>query len=260
MGPGTVTMKAVQQSDMETDGYLASLRADGTSLSAAARGAPSAPVPSCPEWDMTALVGHTSAVHHWVTHIMRTRATERPAKRFADDVPAEPAAVLSWYDDGLVTLLEVLARVDPAESVWNWFDGKPAPASFWHRRMAHETAVHRWDAQQAAGDPQPIDATLAIDGIDEYLGFLTGGFSDGPIEGLAGSLHLHATDCEGEWLVALAPDHLEHRRGHEKADAAIRASASDLFLWIVNRLAAGSSRLEVFGDRALVDRWRQLEF
>ena len=38
------------------------------------------------------------------------------------------------------------------------------------RRMAHETSMHRWDADNAQGDPAPIDPELAIDGIDEALG------------------------------------------------------------------------------------------
>jgi uncharacterized protein (TIGR03083 family) len=245
---------------MEPDAYLEHVRADGTALAAAARKAPEAPVPTCPEWDMSGLVGHTSAVHHWVAGIVGTKATERPARRRPADFPAGPDALLAWYDEGLADLLEVLAKADPSELVWNWFDDKPAETGFWHRRMAHETAVHRWDAQAAAGDPQPIDAALALDGIDEFLGFLASWMADEPIEALTGSLHLHATDADGEWLLALAPDHLERRREHAKADAAIRASASDLFLWTVNRLPADSAGLEIFGDRAIVDSWRQLKF
>jgi uncharacterized protein (TIGR03083 family) len=245
---------------MEPDAYLEHVQADGTALAAAARKAPEAPVPTCPEWDMSGLVGHTSAVHHWVAGIVRTKATERPVRRRPADFPTGPDALLAWYDEGLADLLEVLAKADAFELVWNWFDDRPAETRFWHRRMAHETAVHRWDAQAAAGDPQPIDATLALDGVDELLGFLAGGIPDDPIVGLKGSLHLHATDADGEWLLALAPDRLEQRREHAKADAAVRASASDLFLWTINRLPADSPRLEIFGDRAIVDSWRQLKF
>src|SRR5262249_9741619 len=85
---------------------------------------------------------------------------------------------------------------------------KPAPARFWHRRAAQETAVHRFDAQFAAGDAKPIDADLALDGIDEHLGFVAFGLAVKPVEGLSGSLHLHASDVEGEWVQQLAPDRL----------------------------------------------------
>jgi uncharacterized protein (TIGR03083 family) len=245
---------------MEPDAYLEHVRADGTALAAAAAKAPMAPVPTCPDWDMTGLVGHTAAVHHWVAGIVRTKATERPARRRPSDVATEPGAVLAWFDEGLADLLEVLAKADPSELVWNWFDDKPAETRFWHRRMAHETAVHRWDAQAAAGDPRSIDRPLALDGIDEFLGFLARWLPGEPIDGLTGSLHLHATDGDGEWLLALAPDHLGHRREHAKADAAVRAPASDLLLWMINRLPADSPGLEIFGDRAIVDSWRQLKF
>src|SRR5215469_3181220 len=55
----------------------------------------------------------------------------------------------------------------------------PAPAGFWIRRMAHETLVHRADAQLAAGAaPEPlIEAEVAADAIDEWLMLLAGGFA-----------------------------------------------------------------------------------
>jgi uncharacterized protein (TIGR03083 family) len=244
---------------MEPAEYLEWVRTDGAALAGAAKAAPGAPVASCPEWDMTALVGHTSAVHHWVAEIVRTGATERIRRKFAPDVPTQPDAALAWFDEGLTDVLAVLGRADPDAPVWNWFDNRPAPTRFWHRRMAHETAVHRWDAQAAAGQPEPIDAALAVDGIDEYLQFIAGGPGETG-ERLNGSLHLHATDTEGEWSLDLAPDHIESRREHTKADAAIRATASDLLLWSVNRRAAEPPDFEVFGNRAIVNAWRQLTF
>jgi uncharacterized protein (TIGR03083 family) len=245
---------------MELDAYLEHVRADGRALVAAAAQAPRAPVPSCPEWDMTGLVGHTSAVHHWVANIVRTAAQERPDRRFIKEIPTDPEDVLAWYDEGLGDLVEVLAQADPSELVWNWFDDKPAETRFWHRRMAQETVVHRWDAQSAAGDPQSIDPALAVDGIDEWLNILAHDTPGERGDPLSGSLHLHATDLEGEWLVELTADHVEYREGHAKADAAIRGSASDLYLWTLNRLPADSPGLEVFGDPTLVDRWRHLKF
>ena len=46
--------------------------------------------------------------------------------------------------------------------------------------MAHETLVHRADAQLAAGaEPEPvIEAEIAADAIDEWLMLLTGGLGD----------------------------------------------------------------------------------
>ena len=50
----------------------------------------------------------------------------------------------------------------------------PSPLAFWARRQAHETAVHRYDAQSAApgGPPAPagaFDPAFAADGVDELI-------------------------------------------------------------------------------------------
>ncbi len=107
---------------------------------------------------------------------------------------------------------------------------------------------------------QPVASELAVDGIDEYLSFVALWLARSPVEGLAGSLHLHATDVEGEWSLQLQPDHLTHTRSHAKADAAIRGPVSDLLLWMVNRVPADSPTLQLFGDPAIVAAWGQLKF
>jgi hypothetical protein len=48
--------------------------------------------------------------------------------------------------------------------------GEADTASFWVRRMVHETAIHRVDAELAVGlTSEPIETDLAVDGIDELL-------------------------------------------------------------------------------------------
>jgi uncharacterized protein (TIGR03083 family) len=239
--------------------YLEHVRDDGMLLAAAARLAPRAAVPGCPEWDVTDLVSHVATIHHWVAGIIRTGASERPRKEGPDAAP-EADAALSRYQAGLTELLDALGAADPNALVWNWFDCRPAPSRFWHRRMAQETAVHRWDAQAGAGVAQPIDAGLAVDGIDEFLSFVNVWLPERPLEGLAGSLHLHATDIDGEWSLSFTEDGLEHRREHSQADAAVRGPASDLLLWIANRITPDAPQLQVFGDRGIVDAWQAVRF
>lgn len=214
---------------------------------------------------MTGLVGHAGIIHRWVDEIVRAGATERVGRRaIVDKVPTDPVGVVSWYEEGLASLIETFGQADPDDSVWNWFDNRPAPARFWFRRMAHETAIHCWDAQAAAGPElaAPIPTDLAVDGIDEFLMFTELWVAFQPVPGFNGTLHLHATDSEqGEWSLTLAPDHLEQRREHAKADAAVRGAASDLLLWLLNRKPPESGAgLEVFGDRGIVDAWRQVTF
>jgi uncharacterized protein (TIGR03083 family) len=238
--------------------YLEFLRADGEALAAAAADAPDAAIPTCEEWDMTALVVHAGGVHHWVERIVTTRATEYIKRDTAP--PPGFDATLAWYDKGLQSLLSALAATDPDEMVWNWRDRRAARAAFWFRRMAQETAIHRWDAQNAAGDRHPVAADLAVDGIDEYLSFVGPWLAREPIEGLHGSLHLHATDTAGEWSIDLRPDGLDLAREHRKSDAAIRAPASDLYLFLLNRVTADGPSFQCFGDDAIVASWRQVRF
>jgi predicted lipid carrier protein YhbT len=68
------------------------------------------------------------------------------------------------------------------------------------------------------------------------------------------TIHLHCTDVDGEWVATLAPTGLEVERAHAKADVAARGSASDLLCWVMGR--GPIDPLEIFGDRPLLERWR----
>jgi hypothetical protein len=75
-------------------------------------------------------------------------------------------------------------------------------AAFWFRRMAHETAVHRWDAQLAVRLPEPLESKLAADTVAEALDtFLPSGRQRSP-HNLTGLVHLTATDLGQEWYCA----------------------------------------------------------
>jgi uncharacterized protein (TIGR03083 family) len=169
--------------------------------------------------------------------------------------PGEGEDPVDWLESGAERALAVLGATDPEAPVWNWFDGGPAPARFWFRRMAHETAIHRADAESAAGRLSPVEpAELASDGIDEFLFFLPArSKNDGPAP-LTGSYHFHTTDVPGEWVVEFgAAGAPAIRREHAKADVAIRGAASDLELFLYNR--GGAEGLTVFGDEAMVTAW-----
>ncbi len=221
--------------------YLAHVRADGDALLAAARQAPDAPVPSCPDWTVTDLLAHTGGIHRWVTEIVRTRATDRLA------FPTAPDEVLGWFEEGMNELVDALSSVEPDTQVWNWRDRAPADASFWFRRMAHETGVHRWDGQRAVGAPSPIDAALAADGVDEYLGFVEGWLARSPKPELTGTIVLAPTDRSERWN-ALS-------RGN--ATATVSGPMSDVFLWLVNRDSGG---VAIEGDAEVAGRWSTITF
>src|SRR5262250_2832589 len=160
------------------------------------------PVPTCPEWTMRQLVTHVGRAHRWATAIVATRAAEPIPFREVPDgrLPDDPAAQPGWLRDGAARLAEtVRAGGGPV-----WTHLGPGPASYWARRMAHETAVHRADAQIAAGTRPVIDPEIAADGIAEWLSFLPAVQPGNPGILPEGKLaHFHVTDegVDGEWLI-----------------------------------------------------------
>jgi hypothetical protein len=81
--------------------------------------------------------------------------------------------------------------------------------------------------------------------------------SDGePVGGRGETLHLHATDAEGEWRLRLLPAGVEVGHGHGQSDATAAGTASDLLLFLWGR--AGPEPLERSGDPALLPRVREL--
>ena len=239
---------------MEYAEHCAALRREGDALSVAARAAGiDAVVPSCPDWQVADLLAHLGRFHRWIADIIAAAGTD-PADHGADAEPPAPAERLAWFEEGVERIVDALRAADAASPAWSWTTDNTA--GFWARRQANETAVHRFDAQLAAGDPQPIEHALAVDGIDEFFMLIPFWRGASQLAGSSESMHLHATDGDGEWLVRLGADGVVVTREHAKGDVALRASASDLVLFLYGRLDASAG--EVFGDAALLDRWQQL--
>jgi uncharacterized protein (TIGR03083 family) len=237
--------------DMGADvSYLQTLQSDAAALAAAARAAGlSAAVPPCPEWDVEKLVRHTGRVFTSCAAVVRARG---PVE--FDKLAAMPKGdgVVDAFEERAAELADALSGLPEDFPIWNWFGIEPPIPGFYHRRMAQEIAIHRWDGQAAAGTTEPIDTALAVDGVDEFLTL----FLDNAAEGadLGGSLHLHATDADCEWVIRSQDGRLISSAEHAKADAAVRGTASDLALFLTNRVPA--SALEVIGDAAVAAAWK----
>ena len=228
--------------------YIAALRREGGALAQAARQDPARPVPYYAGWNVADLVAHTGAVHRWVLGIVRSRATEQVPREPYED--RDPLRLLAWFAEGLAALAGELRAADPSEPVWSF--GADQTVGFWQRRMAHETAIHRWDAQSAFGDAQPIEPRLAATGIGESLavhvvrpvhGTAVGGHGE--------SVALRCDDAPDRWLVVLLPHEVRVEEGEGPATASVAGTASSVWLVVTGRPAVG---IRVSGDATVVAR------
>jgi hypothetical protein len=170
-----------------------------------------------------------------------------------DEQAPRDATVFEWFRAGLAPLYAELERGDLDRPVFTWAGEQTR--RWWLRRLAHETAVHRFDAEQALSAPAPVAALPAADGIAELFELFVPRSFDAAEFAAAGhegqTMHLHCVDVEGEWLVRFAPTGVEVERVHAKGDVAVRGEASDLFLVLWNRLPV--DRCEVFGTVELFE-------
>jgi len=242
---------------IDTDQLLAEVTNSTDTLAGIAASADQAThVPTCPEWTLRQLITHVGRAHRWAAEIVATRAAEPIPFREVPDgrLPDDPAARPQWLRAGAARLADA---VHGAGSASMWTHPGMGQASYWARRMAHETAVHRADGQLALGVRPVIEPVIAADGIDEWLGFgaepgqRKAAVPDGKV------LHLHATDegLDGEWLIRGGPDGITVQNGHGKGDAAVRGPASVLMLVLLRRLSPDDPELEILGDPTLLDKW-----
>jgi uncharacterized protein (TIGR03083 family) len=230
--------------------YLDAIDKESAALLEAARGNLDAHVPTCPEWNMSDLLGHLGEVHRFWNE-MAGKAIINPRDTENHD-PPEGIDLIEWFGEGPALLVATLADADLEQPMWSW--SRVKKVGFVPRRMAQETAVHRWDAQNAVGDPKQIDPDLAVDGIDELLSVWLPAMT--PIEDPPKtSVHIHTTDAEGEWLAVLDEVPVVTRE-HAKGDAALRGQASDVLLYLCGRIDA--STLEIHGDQAVLERFRSV--
>ena len=206
------------------------------------------PVAGCPGWTVADLLWHLTEVHHFWTTVVAERLSD-----WRDYTqPPRPAdgALAAMYRQVRGELLAALTGADPATAVWTWSNDHTV--AFVIRRMAQETAVHLWDASEAAGIPNPIDAGIGSDGIDEFLTHFLSNARDGA-PAVGGSVHLHCGDVSGEWTVRETDGGFLVAREHSKGDCAIRGPASDILLTMWRRVPLAAC--DVVGDEDVATRF-----
>lgn len=232
---------------MEFDAYLDHVREQAGALRAAAvKAGPDAEVPTAPGWTVRRLVGHIARVYAWVVVALdadpagESPRTERP--------PEDWEALLTFWDEKADTMLAEFRRRGPDAAAWTF--GVSGTTEWWARRQAHETAIHRLDAEHAAHgdsvDHLVFDPEFAADGIDEALTVM---IARRPAD-VSGTALFHAADAGRAWLVtATAGERPSARAATElDADASVVGTADAVYRAVWKR----PSNAVVGGNREIV--------
>ncbi|MGI5467514.1 maleylpyruvate isomerase family mycothiol-dependent enzyme [Streptomyces sp. CA-132043] len=269
---------------MEITDFVETLRREGRLLADAAdRAGPDASVPACPDWQVRDLLAHIGSVHRWATGYVTGASEDRTRPPAAPDL--DGTELVEWVRDGHRALVDALDAAPAGLACWTFLSA-PSPLAFWARRQAHETAMHRIDAETALGAGfSALDPAFAADGIDELLtGFLArdrGRARTAP----AKELYIRTTDAPGPegsgnaaWRVRLsdAPPHTERvtatgegagpADGTSEAvgpapDCVLEGPAADLYAMLWNRLPWQSSAavtVKPDDDGSSYRLWQQL--
>jgi len=247
---------------MEIAEHIDALRQQGESLAdAAERAGLDATVPPCAPWLVKDLLRHTGYVHRWAAR----HVTECPDQII--DGPSEEeilrggtgdAGLLAWFRAGHAALVHTLATADPAVKCPT-FMAAPSPLAFWARRQAHETAIHRADADSASGATPGYEADFAADGIDELIMGFGRRRKYQPTTDGGLRLRVVATDTADAWSVEAREGRLHPGRdadGEQEAGCTLSGPASGLYLYLWNRADAARAGVTITGDPGLLSAWQ----
>ncbi len=193
------------------------------------------PVHGCPGWTVQDLGRHLGQTHRWARDALRTGPSDEVTG------PSNPADLAPWFREGAAQLLGELAADDPDRPCWG-FGPAPRTVRFWLRRQAHETALHRWDAEHALTGSATLDDELARDGLDEVATvFLPRQLRLGRLEANGGRLAVYPAGGAPLLLdFGAAPG--------QQAAAAVSGPAATLLLLLWGRTAADDPLVTITGD------------
>jgi uncharacterized protein (TIGR03083 family) len=214
-------------------------------------------VPGCPEWDLRDLVSHVGAVQRfWAVVVTAGDPTGPPSPEQLGD--REPRGdLLAWSAESTSLLLSALRAAPGVDApAWAWWGGSSAPLTVGAiaRHQVQEAAVHSYDAQETAGQAQPLPAAVAVDGVAEFLQVGVGSLGVWPHR--PASVAFVATDGPTH-VLDLSPSggRLDPAAGGDPSVTA-RGSASDLVLALYGRVPFDKLRVDGDGEvLAQLRRW-----
>ena len=178
--------------------YLDHIVAESVAFAAALRrGDLAAMVPTCPEWTLADLGFHLAEVQYFWGRIVDGLLLD--PEEIAPLERPDDADIPNLFDVQSLRLVTALRQRDPEDPCWTWHE-TGSTVSWVLRRQAHEALIHRVDAELASGDAAPLDRALAVDGVDEILTVMVGGYpswADFTPDGTSVAIRL--TDSERTW-------------------------------------------------------------
>ena len=239
---------------MDIEAHISAVQEHGAALAEAAeRAGLDASVATCPDWRVRDLVGHQGQVHRWAATYVSTGRTDTDVP--LEEVPAD-AELLSWFRDGHAFLVDSLTHAPADLEAWSFLPA-PSPLAFWARRQAHETTIHRADAESAVGAQLDVEPALAVDGIDELLFGFYSRKRGRLIADPALTLGIRVTDANPDdaWTVVIGPEAREVARGNASADCVVSGTASDVYQFLWNR--RDRSAVHIDGNPIVLDLWQE---
>ncbi|MGP4111837.1 maleylpyruvate isomerase family mycothiol-dependent enzyme [Streptomyces sp. 4N509B] len=248
---------------MRSEDFLEALAREGVLLiDAALRAGADALVPTCPDWRVRDLVLHQGNVHRWATGFVvegRTAFAPLLAERVSD------GELEGWFREGHATLLAALRQAPKDLECWTFLPGARSPRHFWTRRQAHETTVHRVDAESAAGGAGvgggggvAVGAEFAVDGVDELLTGFHARERSRVRSARERTLGVRTTDGPGAcWRVVIsdAPPRAERVEAlAEPVECEVSGPAEEVYLALWNRRPWDG--VTVTGDASVAELWR----
>ncbi len=241
---------------MEVAAHVDALREEGERMAGAvAEADPGAAVPTCPDWTVRDLVRHMGGVHRWATGFVAEGRTD-PGGPGLDEIVGvgpEDTELADWLRQGCAALVAALSAAPADLECWSFLPA-PSPLAMWARRQAHETAIHRVDAELAAGSTvSPFAPPFAADGVDELLtGFVPRRSTKLRAEEPT-TMAVRCRDVDAVWTLHLDEDGVTttHDASDTTAACTVTGAAGDLYLALWNR--AGPDGLVIGGDASVLD-------
>jgi len=207
-------------------------------------------VPGCPEWTMRDLVEHIGHVQCFWAAVVQAGGGDGPPPRETIGFTQPGDDLGGWFEAQTRLLLAALGQVGPDRPSWTWWATSDAPQTTGAvaRHQVEEAAVHAYDAQETIGKPEPIPASVAVDGVAEFLQVTFGVAGDWPHR----PARIVFSAVEGpSWVLDVTPDgaRLDPAAGGEPV-ATVHGSASDILLALFGRIPLDHLRID--GDPTVV--------